>query len=160
MKRFRYPVAFSMVVIGLTVLALGAYGRISTGLVARPEVLAAPRDTTPIFVPAQPGDRARYAAEDSAWRATHARPITLAELRARGDGTRSPRQALQDRVYAHSRRGEQGRAITELERWMRSNPADREALLWLARLLAKEGRTEEAVRRYREVIALEERRAR
>src|SRR4051812_25094104 len=42
---------------------------------------------------------ARFAAEDSAWRARNARAMSVTELRARGDGKRTPREAMQDRVY-------------------------------------------------------------
>ncbi|MGH7482481.1 MAG: BTAD domain-containing putative transcriptional regulator [Longimicrobiales bacterium] len=158
MTRLHYPLAFALAVIALTAVALTAYGRISTEVLAGASAAATTSlDTTPIFAPTAPSDHAAFADADREWRAQHARFYTLDELRVRGDGTRSPRQALQDRVYEHTRRGELGRAIAELESWIRSHPSDQDALLWQARLLASAGRTGEAVRRYREVIALKER---
>jgi tetratricopeptide (TPR) repeat protein len=97
---------------------------------------------------------ARFAAEDSAWRARNARALTVKELRARGDGKRTPREAMQDRVYRLQRAGRREPAIGELERWVRDHPRDEEALLSLARLLREAGRTDDALRRYRDALAL------
>ena len=97
---------------------------------------------------------ARFAGEDSAWRARNARALSVKELRARGDGKRTPREAMQDRVYRLQRAGRREPAIGELERWVRDNPRDEEALLSLARLLREAGRTDEALRRYRDALAL------
>ena len=84
----------------------------------------------------------------------------MAEIRALGDGTRSPRQALDDRVYLYVKRGENDRAIGELERWIAKHPRDEDAILWLARMLRENGRTEEAVARYRQLISIGEQQAR
>ncbi|MDQ6634779.1 MAG: hypothetical protein M3Z10_08490 [Gemmatimonadota bacterium] len=97
---------------------------------------------------------ARFAGEDSAWRARNARALSVQELRARGDGKRTPREAMQDRVYRLQRAGRREPAIGELERWVRDNPRDDDALLSLARLLREAGRTDEALRRYRDALAL------
>ncbi len=103
-------------------------------------------------------DYARFTAEDSAWRASHAREYTLAEIRARGDGRRTPRQAMQDRVFGHVRGGRRSAAIVELEKWVNAHSADADAILWLARLLNEAGRTDDSIRRYRQLIALQDER--
>ena len=161
MNRLPYPLAFLLAVVALTVGAVLAFQRISEASLGRPsiasEVDPAERDPGPGFAPAAPAEYAAFAAEDSMWRARHARPFTLAELRARGDGRRTPRQAMQDRVYRHTQRGDRNGAIGELQRWLSSNPGDRAALLSLARLLNETGRTDDAVRRYRQLLALQER---
>jgi tetratricopeptide (TPR) repeat protein len=97
---------------------------------------------------------ARFAAEDSAWRARNARAMSVAELRARGDGTRTPREAMQDRVYRLQRAGRREPAIVELQQWVRDHPRDEDAVLSLARLLREAGRTDESLRRYRDALAL------
>jgi hypothetical protein len=53
-------------------------------------------------------------------------------------------------VYAYTRSGERTRAIRELENWLKQNPRDRAAILWLARLLTKAGGAD-AVSRYRQL---------
>ena len=107
--------------------------------------------------PVSPGraDYERFAEEDRAWRERNARVLSVEELRARGDGRRSARETLQDRMYALQRAGQRGRAIGELERWVRDYPSDQQAVLWLARLLRESGRTDEALRRYRQALALD-----
>jgi tetratricopeptide (TPR) repeat protein len=96
----------------------------------------------------------RFAAEDSAWRARNARVVSVSELRARGDGKRTPRETMQDRVYRFQRSGRRESAVGELERWVGDHPRDEEALLSLARLLRETGRTDEALRRYRDALTL------
>ncbi len=98
----------------------------------------------------------RYASEDSAWRARAARVVSVKELRARGDGRRSPRQLMEDRVYEYQRAGERARAIAELDRWVRAHPRDQDAMLTLARRLRQSGRTEESLSRYRQAMAIDE----
>jgi Flp pilus assembly protein TadD len=61
---------------------------------------------------------------------------------------------MQDRVYLFTKHGDRAAAIAELEKWTRSNPRDGASLLALARLLNEAGRTDEAVARYRQVLAL------
>jgi Flp pilus assembly protein TadD len=97
----------------------------------------------------------RFAAADSAWRARNARALSVKELRARGDGRRSAREMMQDRVYRLQRAGQRARAIAELERWVRERPRDQSALLSLARLLRESGRTDDALHRYRQALALD-----
>jgi tetratricopeptide (TPR) repeat protein len=96
----------------------------------------------------------RFATEDRAWRDSVARTLTVKELRARGDGKRTPREAMQDRVYRFQRTGRRESAIGELERWVQAHPRDEEAVLSLARLLRESGRTDEALRMYRNALAL------
>jgi hypothetical protein len=162
MKDIRYSVSFALVVIALTLGALAAFGRISAEALVLPDPFAPVAaaedsvDRAPIFAPADPADYEPFAEVDSAWREQNARPFSLAELRVRGDGRRSPRQAMQDRVYEHTRHGDRRRAIVELERWVDHNPADQGALLSLARLLTEAGRTDAAVARYRQLLALQE----
>lgn len=161
MSEIRYPASFALAVIALTVGALVAFGRISAEGLDLPAPFAAaadadPADPAPIFAPAEPADYELFADEDRAWREQNAQPFTLAELRARGDGRRSPRQALEDRVYQHTQQGERAKAIVELERWVAHNPRDQGALLSLARLLTEAGRTDAAVARYRQLLALQE----
>ena len=100
---------------------------------------------------------AKFAAEDAAWRRANARLLSLDEYRARGDWRTPERQALDDRVFALTKRGENAKAIAELERWVATHPRDAEALLDLARLTNQVGRNDESLRWYREVLALEER---
>ncbi len=97
----------------------------------------------------------RFAAEDRAWRDANARPLSVEELRRRGDGRRSPREAMQDRVYRLKRAGRSSQAIGELERWVQGQPRDQDALLSLARLLREAGRTDDALRRYRQALAVD-----
>lgn len=97
----------------------------------------------------------RFAAADSAWRERNARALSVSELRARGDGKRSAREMMEDRVYRLQRAGQRERAIGELERWVRERPRDQSALLSLARMLREEGRTDDALRRYRQALALD-----
>jgi len=95
-----------------------------------------------------------YAA-DADWRLRNARRYSLAELRARGDGRRSPREAMQDRVYTATRLGQRERAVAELDRWVGTHPDDADAMLWLARLLNDMGRVDRSVAVYRRALAVE-----
>jgi tetratricopeptide (TPR) repeat protein len=157
----RYALAFLLAIVALTAGTIVAFTHISSASLAGVPAPSAPpvADTVPSPAVATPivpttADLARYAAADRAWRAKYARQYTIAELRARGDGERTPREAMQDRVYLLTRRGDRAGAITELERWVRAHPRDDASLLSLARLLNEAGRTDEAVVRYREVLAL------
>lgn len=161
MRRFGYGAVFSATLLLLATGAVYAFGRL--GLDNAPTLIPdassaqgaeaiEPRVTVRPAVAAY----ARFADEDLAWREQHARAYTLAELRARGDGRRTARQAMQDRVYAHVRSGRRALAIAELERWTGSHREDREAILWLARLLNEDGRTDASLARYRQVLRIEE----
>lgn len=162
MRQVRYVMVFTLTVVLLTVAALAAYGRIGAATLARESTVAKvwPGDSVvqspPRSIPTA-ADYQRYAEADKAWRAQNAREFTLAELRVRGDGKRSARQALDDRVYALSKRGESGRAIGELERWVDSHPRDKAAILSLARMLRETGRNDAAVARYRQLLSLDNR---
>jgi hypothetical protein len=149
-------------VVALTASGIAVFRRVDA--LARAERAAAARaEQWPMervtedrpFQPIEPdsADYAAFAAEDAEWRRSKARPYTLSELRARGDGTRSPRQALQDRVYERTRRGDRAAAIAELERWVSRHPRDQDALLWLARLLSETGRSDDAILRYRQLLS-------
>lgn len=160
MKRFRYAFSLAFAIISLTVVAMVAFSRISS---ATQDAATAATVSAPVVspLPVEPMlDSAavvsRLAAEDEAWRKRHVRNVTLAEIRQRGDGLRTPRQALDDRVYLYVRNGDRGRAIAELERWVTANPRDEDALLSLARLLKESGRTDDAAARYRQLLALQE----
>ncbi|MGH7679190.1 MAG: hypothetical protein ACRENU_12030 [Gemmatimonadaceae bacterium] len=165
MKRARYSVLFAALTLGHTVVALASYRAISSlaGGASRDDSTQRwPDDTLPPSATAtgiRPADVdsmfARIAAGDSAWRRQYARVYSIAELRVRGDGRRTPRQAMQDRVYKLTRVGNRDAAIQELRRWVRANGRDADAMLWLARLLHEEGRSGEAVPLYRRAIALE-----
>ena len=165
MMRNWYAFTFALAVLALTIGGLFAFRRLASNTNAA-EVASAPvqwrTDSMPPlkpFIPiaASAEDYARHAAEDAVWRQRNARQFTLRELRERGDGTRNPQEALQDRVYAHSRRGDKAAAIAELERWVAKHPADERALLSLARLLNETGRNADAIERYRQLLAAKER---
>lgn len=156
----RYAVYFALSVIGLTTGTVLAFDRISTiGMTVGPVGALPSGDTLPgvrVVTPAAPtaADYARFADADAEWRRQNAREYTLAELRTRGDGRRTSRDSVEDRVFAYVRTNQRGRAIAELERWVASHPADRELLLSLARLLSEDGRSDDAIGRYRQVLAL------
>lgn len=156
----RYALAFVFAVVCLTAGAIATFVHISSVSLVAAEPSALPiADTVPrgeVSTPIAPtaADYARYAEADRAWRDRHARQYTIAELRARGDGKRTPREAMQDRVFTLTRRGNRAGAISELEHWVRDHRRDDESLLALARLLSEVGRTSDAVARYREILAL------
>jgi hypothetical protein len=166
MKRASYACVFSFAVLTLSIGGLMAFRRLEAeteaahaASVAR-AVMPAHKPSPKPFVPItpDPAEYEKYAAEDARWRRENARPYTLAELRARGDGTRSPREQMHDRVFEYQRRGQRARAIAELERWVTRNPRDPQAMLTLARLLNESGREGDAVLRYRQLLVMQERR--
>jgi hypothetical protein len=156
----RYALAFLLAAVCLTAGAVATFVHISWVSMVAAEPSAAPlADTVPsgeVATPVAPtaADYARYAEADRAWRESHARPYSIAELRARGNGKRTPREAMQDRVFKLTQRGDRAAAISELEHWVRDHRRDEESLLALARLLNEVGRTADAVARYREILAL------
>ena len=156
----RYTLGFAAATVLLSAVALFAFARVG-------EIAASAAAPPPIDTLAPPGpppveaaafirpDASAYdslAAADARWREANARQWTLAELRARGDGRRGPRESMQDRVYAHVKAGRRAQAIRELEGWVSRRPNDEEALLWLARLLGEAGRADEAAARYRQLL--------
>ena len=165
MKPAWYACSFASAVLALSVGGLFAFRRLEADanaasvagarLAAAQQKAPAPKPFIPIARDSD--DYAQFAAEDAVWRKQHARPYTLSELRARGDGTRNPREALQDRVYAHTQRGNRTLAIAELERWLARNPNDQRALLMLARLYNEVGRNADAVARYRKLLSIKQR---
>ena len=162
MNHLRYAFLLALAIVGLTAVALLAFGRISSGTFTASDAglvdaaAVAEHSAVPDVMDSA-AIRARVAEEDRAWRERNARPVTVAELRARGDGRRTPRQALDDRVFLLSRQGKRAAAIDELERWVKSNPRDEDALLSLARLLKEEGRTDASIARYRQLLDLQKR---
>ena len=162
MIRDRYAMLFSLGIVVLTSGAAYAYTQLGATPTRTPLVLA-PSSGQPVKVDADraiapsPSDYRRFAAEDAAWRRQNARLLTVDEYRARGDWRTPERQALDDRVFALTKRGENAKAIAELERWVASHPRDSEALLDLARLTNQIGRNDESIRWYREVLALKDR---
>ena len=157
MSRARYPLLFTMAVVVLTAATLVSYGGI--GGLTRPVKMIGrwPGDSAPehppLVIPTR-ADYERFAAPDSAWRMQNARQYSVAELRARGDGTRSDREVLEDRVYVLRKRVDTKGAVSVLERWVTRHPRDKSALLSLARLLREEGRIDAAVARYRQLLSL------
>jgi tetratricopeptide (TPR) repeat protein len=161
----RYALFFALSVVTLTVGTLATFDRISVIGAAAPRVdsLAGPTaDTLPtpeVVTPVFPSDTdyAQFAAADSVWREANAREYTVAELRARGDGKRSARELVQDRTFELLKAGQRGRAIAQLEQWVAGHPTDDQSLLDLARLLNEEGRSNDAIGRYRQILALHRR---
>ena len=157
----RYAVLFVLSILALTIGAVLVFGRISSSTLAASRTTASrlTADTVPdreVNTPLVPtaADYARFAAEDRAWRAAHARMYSASELRARGNGHRTPREQMEDRVFKLNRAGNRAEAVAELERWVKGHPRDADALLSLARMLNEAGRTNESVIRYRQVLAL------
>jgi len=157
MSRARYPLVFIAAVFVLTAATLVSYRRIG-GSNTRSSIQGRwPGDSAPEKPPlvvATLADYERFAASDSAWRAENARQYSVAELRARGDGTRSPREILDDKVYTLTKRGDTRGAMSALEHWVNQHPHDRTALLSLARMLRDAGHTDQAVARYRQLLSL------
>jgi Flp pilus assembly protein TadD len=156
----RYALYFALAILALTAGAVLTFNRISaTSLAAAPALAPPPADTLPTRevtspLAPTPADYARYADADRAWRDENARQYSARDLRERGDGRRTPREAMQDRVFGYTRRGDRARAIAELERWVRAHPRDQQSLLSLARLLNEVGRSDDAITRYRQILAL------
>lgn len=162
MIRDRYAMVFSLGIVVLTAGAAYAYSQLGATPV-RATLVLPPSSGEPVKVGVDraidpsPSDYRRFAAGDAAWRRKNARLLSVEEYRARGDWRTPERQALDDRVFALTRRGENAKAIGELERWVAAHPRDSEALLDLARLTNQVGRKDESIRWYREVLALKER---
>ena len=160
MIRFRYTLSFSLAVLLLTASALFVFTRISDGASVQKAAAPMPAQETPTIADApaliapHASDYARFANEDKAWREKHARPVSVSEYRARGDGRPTPRQLMEDRVFRATRRGDRSGAIREMERWVDAHPRDKDALLSLARALNEAGRRDESLARYRQIIAL------
>jgi tetratricopeptide (TPR) repeat protein len=161
MIRDRYAMLFSLGIVVLTTGAAYAYSQLGAAP-TRTLLVLPPSSGRPVKVGADhsiaptANDYQRFAADDAAWRRHNARLLSLEEYRARGDWRTPERQALDDRVFALTRRGENAKAIAELERWVAAHPRDGEALLDLARLTNQVGRNDESLRWYREVLALKD----
>ena len=160
-RRTRYETAFALTAAILALGALFAFTRLD--LVTRSRASPPPwrsASTAPLpgvdaglptgaraIAPTE-ADYRRFAAEDADWRRLEAR---LPDLRL------MKRQAMQERIHLLTRAGRTNAAIGELSRWTSEYPDDREALLWLARLLRESGRTNEALTTYRRLLTLSER---
>lgn len=162
----RYALYFAISVVCLTTGTVVTFDRLSLDTLSTTRIDSiAPlpvADTLPtrgVYTPPVPTvlDYARFAEADQAWRHTYARQYSLDELRARGDGKRSARDSVQDRVFQYMQSSQRRRAILELEHWVSKHPADTDMLLPLARLLAEDGRGDDAIRRYRQILALQSR---
>jgi hypothetical protein len=159
MIRSRYTIAFAGAAVALTLAAVGSYREISAMAWSAAPALdtsawagySRSAVTTPVAAPSYD----ELFARDDAWRHQNARVYSIAELRARGDGRRTAREAMEDRVYSAMRAGQRGRAIAELEGWVRSHPHDADAMLSLARLLNEAGRVDRSVALYRRALAAE-----
>jgi hypothetical protein len=158
--RTRYETAFALTAAVLAVGALFAFSRLGPGARKReptppwrvssgpvPPTAGRRTLTGARAIAATEADYRRFAAEDAAWRRRHARLPDLFLLR---------RRALEERVYLLTRSGRRSAAIGELEQWTARYPRDREAVLWLARLLREAGRTNESLARYRQVLSMGE----
>jgi tetratricopeptide (TPR) repeat protein len=162
MIRDRYAMLFSFGIVILTTGAAYAYSQLGA-TPTRALLVLPPSSGVPVksgvdrAIAPSSADYHRFAEEDAAWRRKNARLLSADEYRARGDWRTPERQALDDRVFALTKRGENARAIAELERWVATHPRDSEALLDLARLTNQVGRNDESMRWYREVLALKER---
>jgi tetratricopeptide (TPR) repeat protein len=162
MIRDRYAMLFSLGIVILTTGAAYAYSHLGA-TPRRATLVLPPSSGEPVHIgldrsiAPSPSDYRQFAAEDAVWRRQNARLLTVDEYRARGDWRTPERQALDDRVFALTKRGENAKAIAELERWVATHPRDSEALLDLARLTNQVGRNDESIRWYREVLALKER---
>jgi hypothetical protein len=163
MNRFRtrYETVFALTAAILAVGALFAFSQVgptSRSRNATPlrlnsvsAITRGPDERGPVgarAIAASEADYRRFAAEDAAWRRRHARLPDLFVLK---------RRALEERVYVLNRSGRRGDAIRELEGWTSRYPRDREAVLWLARLLREAGRIKESLAKYRQVLSLSER---
>jgi tetratricopeptide (TPR) repeat protein len=162
MIRDRYAMLFSFGIVILTTGAAYAYSQLGAtptrALLVLPPSSGAPvQSGVDRAIAPSSADYRKFAEEDAAWRRKNARLLSADEYRARGDWRTPERQALDDRVFALTKRGENARAIAELERWVATHPRDSEALLDLARLTNQVGRNDESMRWYREVLALKER---
>jgi tetratricopeptide (TPR) repeat protein len=162
MIRDRYAMLFSFAIVILTTGAAYAYSQLGA-TPTRALLVLPPSSGEPVksgvdgAIAPSSADYRKFAEEDAAWRRKNARLLSADEYRARGDWRTPERQALDDRVFALTKRGENARAIAELERWVATHPRDSEALLDLARLTNQVGRNDESMRWYREVLALKER---
>lgn len=159
--RTRYETAFALTAVVLAAGALLAFSQLGTTWRSRnadPVWMRGPAVIRPganertlsgaRAIAATEADYRRFAAEDAAWRLRHAQLPDLFVLK---------RRAMEERVYALSRSGRRGAAIHELERWTSLYPRDREAVLWLARLLREAGRIDESLTRYRQILVRSER---
>jgi tetratricopeptide (TPR) repeat protein len=160
----RYALLFMLCAVCLTTGALVTFDRISVlGMPVHADTLGRPTaDTLPtpeVVTPVAPtaADYARFADADREWRDKNARQYTLAELRARGDGKRTARDSVEDRVFRLVQDNQRDQAIAELERWVGAHPTDSDLLLSLARLLSEAGRSDAAIGRYRQILAIHRR---
>lgn len=166
--RLRYSVWFVAVlgvlaVVAVYLIASARYARTSGAAMSSAEAEAGvagrlvPDIGDPAWIRPSAEDYRRYAAEDAEWRRRHAPPVTARRFAtaAGGEAWRpGPRDVVRDSVYALTQSGRLTEAVLVLEEWVAENPRDAELLLELARLLNRVGRTDDALARYRQVLAL------
>ena len=168
MSRARYSGWFALAVVALGVVAVylistarpgrsGSSALTSAEAEAGPPGRLVPDIGDPSMIRPNPDAYARYAAEDAAWRVKHAPPVTARHFAASAGVTWRPsaRDLVRDSVFTLVRQARIADAIVVLDAWIADNPRDAELLLELARLLNRAGRTEESLRRYRELLALD-----
>lgn len=159
--RTRYETVFALTALFLAVGALFAFSQLRLRTPSRQEppawqsatgAIEKTRDEGTLVggraIAATEADYRRFAADDAEWRRRNAQLPDLFVLK---------RRAMEERVFRLSRSGQRGGAIAELERWTAQHPRDRQAVLWLARLLRDAGRTNESLAKYREILSLSQR---
>src|SRR5688500_16165782 len=169
--RPRYSLWFAVVLGVLFVVAIhlisdGWSARRSTPAVSSAEAEAGaanrlvPEIGDPALIRPSEDDYRRFEAADAEWQRRFAPPVSARRFQiASGEAWRpSPRDAVRDSVYTLTQRAKLAEAIGVLEQWAAAHPRDAEMLLELARLLNQAGRTDESLARYRQVLALGERR--
>ena len=102
---------------------------------------------------------ARFAAEDSAWRAAQAQmrrqlgPEQVYTYSSGGEWAPPPQQVMRDSVWVLVQAGDLPSASRVLAAWVMRHPADAGARLELARLLVQLRRTDDAAVHYRALLA-------
>jgi Flp pilus assembly protein TadD len=170
-KRYKPPVRYELraLVALLAVIACATIGFAGLRVAMTPPARAFPiADATDTFVVRNAAQirpsaaaYAAFAASDAEWRRRAVaayRPTDdprTVRFTSGGEWHPSARQAVDDQVYRLMKTGHLDEAIRTLTAWVTRHPDDREELLKLARLLNEAGRPDEAIPRYRQVLALE-----
>lgn len=115
-----------------------------------PPRVSAPRSA----VPALPASPVAAQAPDSAPN-VHRRAVGDHAAVAAPKWMPSDRQRLRDALYMAGKANKPLDAIAAIEKWDASHPGDPEFIRELARLLARNGRDQDAFNRYRELLALQ-----
>ena len=157
----RYGALFGVAVIALILGVVYAMSQLSGRKTQLHTIAAESSDTFTVTNPEliRPSREAyrRFRTEDSTWRATFARPVSLSEMLssgATGSWRPSPYQQMRDDVFKLGEEGQIAEAAKLLEAWLAKNPEDREEMIDLARLYAQMNRNEDAARWYLEALEL------